>query len=337
MGVTGVSANMDRDPDFEKLDQLIISSNNSGRPVLRIGLQLQLYLRGGDRRETRARAVEVLADFAKAASGSVSHWQKHMASRMTLLKGGDLAALLQAEVAKVDPATNVYGPHVSDGLVPPRWQGAALLQPADAAPVDLSVLHLAMPAMLAKQDPDDLIRRLLPWCAHAGPLHGTAGLAPIYEIGMQQSYPDETWPLLSRFTGLDYMNAFPLAARGVDQIQAVNWLTVLGEPMLAQIGGAGELQRRLGEAADAFAGLGPDVMPSVHPYDGGVLVRAGRLPQLGDRNIGGVPESYRIVHAALRPWIFTAYENRPTRLLRVPRPLDPYAETIRWITRFDEE
>lgn len=121
--------------------------------------------------------------------------------------------MLHAEVDRLDPAVDICGPHVSDAQLPPRWQGAALLQPGRALPVDLSMLHLATPAILAKEDPDDLIARLVEWCRQIQPLHGTAGLSPIYDIGMQQNHPEETWPLLSRFSGLDDMNPFVLAAR----------------------------------------------------------------------------------------------------------------------------
>lgn len=327
---------MDEKNDFQNLDKFVVASRRNGQPLLRIGFQMQLYLRDGDQRAVRHKAVDVLAAFAQAASRNVTHYQKHMASRMSPVAGKDLAALLHAEVDRLDPVTEIYGPHVSDALVPPRWQGAALLQSEHALPVDLSVLHLAMPAMLAKQDPDDLIGRLIHWCQQIQPLHGTAGLAPIYEIGMQQACPDETWPLLSRFTGLDYMNAFPLAARGVDRIQGVNWLTILGPPMLKEAGGADRLAASLAAIARDMEAT-QDEAPVLHDYDGGLIIRAGRYPQLGDRNISGIPKSYRIVHKALRSWLFTDYENKPTRLIKVPRPLDAFDETIGWITRFDDE
>lgn len=332
---------MDQENDFDKLDGYVIASQRSGTPVLRIGFQMQLYRRGGETRAARHRAVDVLAGFAGVAAGNITHWQKHLARRLTKIAGTDLAVALHAEVDNIDPGIDMHGPHITDARQPPCWQGAALMQPARAAPIDLSMLHLAMPATIARADPDDLIARLLVWCARAQPLHGTAGLAPIYEIGMQQNYPVETWPLLSRFSGLDYMNVFPLAARGVNRIQGVNWLTILGQPILEEIGGAEMLAQRLTQAwreleplARPDASLPPDY--ALHPFEGGVLVRAGAWPQLGDRNSDGAPLTYRVVARALRPWLFTAYPNKPTQLIKVPRPLDAHAETLAWITRFDE-
>lgn len=325
---------MDEKNDFQDLDKIVIGSRRSGQPVLRIGFQMQVYLRGGHLNARRHAVVDALSRFAAAAGPNITHVQKHMASRLSRMPAEGPEALLHAEVDAIDPETELYGPHLTDGQTPPRWQAAALLQPERALPCDLSVAHLAMPATLAREDPDDLIARLAAWCAVVQPLHGTAGLAPIYEIGMQQRHPDETWPLLSRFTGLDYMNAFTLAARGTDQIQGVNWLTCLGGPILNELGGPEGLTDRLRQAQDGLAREDAD-LPGLHPYAGGVLIRAGTWPQLGDRNAGGPPRSYMIVAAALRDLLFTAYPNKPTQLIRVPRPLDAHAETLRWITRFD--
>lgn len=222
---------MEQKSDFQKLDQFVVGSHKNGHPVLRLGSQMQIYFRNGHDPAVRHKAVDVITDFARAASGNITLFQKDMANRMNGIGSRDLAAFFHAEVDRLDPKYDGYGPHVSDEFNPPRWQGAALLQEdlsQRKRPIDLSTLHLAVPATLAKQDPDDLIRRLSNWCQMMQPLHGTAGLAPIYEIGMQTSFPVETWPLLSRFTGLDYANTFVLSVSEVNQIRNINWLTILG-------------------------------------------------------------------------------------------------------------
>ncbi|MDO5638635.1 MAG: hypothetical protein Q4G28_02075 [Neisseria sp.] len=151
---------MDDNNDFQKLDDFVVASRRNGQPLLRIGFQIQLYLRGGQNRTVRYRVADVLAGFAGAASRSVTHYQKHMARRMSPIAEADLAALLYAEADRLDPQTDAWAPHVNDGQMPPRWQGAALLQPGQAMPVNLSMLHLATPATLVKQDADDLIARI---------------------------------------------------------------------------------------------------------------------------------------------------------------------------------
>ena len=66
-----------------------------------------------------------------------------------------------------------------------------------------------------------------------------------------------------------------------------------------------------------------------------VLIRAGTHPQMGDVNMGNIPEAYRTVSDALRPIRFEDYQQNPMDLIRVPRPLDAYEETLNWLHRFD--
>ena len=326
---------------FEKLDQLIVSSK-TGRPVLRIGFTAQLYYRGGEHRDTRHRVVDAMIAFVAAWPDAFKEFQKHMAKRMTKIADLEqVARIYHAEVDRLDPVYDGHGPNLDDGQLPPAWQLLATNQSGDDDRYDLSYLIAGMPATPAKSDPGALIERLATLCSGIRPVHGTAGLGPIYESGMWPHYPAETWPLLARFSGLDYPSPFALNASRVDEIRGVNWLTILGDPMLAHMGGLDGLRRILARAEDDLRGSAPtgrdDLGFDLYPYDGGVIVRAGRMPQLGDVNDAGKPWTYRVVNAALRPWRFSAYENSPVCLIKVPRPLDPYAETIRWITRFDEE
>ena len=74
---------------------------------------------------------------------------------------------------------------------------------------------------------------------------------------------------------------------------------------------------------------------SLHDYAGGVVIRAGTHPQMGDINMGNIPEAYCAVSDALRPIRFEDYQQNPMDLIRVPRPLDAYEETMNWLRRFD--
>src|SRR5690606_34785732 len=99
------------------------------------------------------------------------------------------------------------------------------------------------------------------------------------------------------------------------------------------------LHDRLKAAWTALASVDADPAqrPETLDFDGGVIVRAGPLPGMGDVNAGGPPLGYRVVSHALRPWRFMAYENRPMRLLKVPKPLEALTETLRWVCRFDND
>jgi hypothetical protein len=70
-------------------------------------------------------------------------------------------------------------------------------------------------------------------------------------------------------------------------------------------------------------------------WDGGILIRAGTEPQIGDRNMGQWPEANVAVNRALRPIRFEEYPDKKFALIDVPPPFDALDETLKWVRRFD--
>ncbi|VWC97512.1 bacteriophage gp31 protein [Burkholderia contaminans] len=154
------------------------------------------------------------------------------------------------------------------------------------------------------------------------PVHGTAGLTLIYASGMSQN-TKYALPLMKRFPGFDFIDGvdFTMEAEAThNRIKCVNWLTVLGDEIVTELGGTGPMR----------AALEPTC--KIHEYPGGVVIQAGENPQLGDATRGDIPEAYRMVARYTKPVRFEAYSSR---LFRVPDNLDKKEETLRWIRRFD--
>ena len=156
------------------------------------------------------------------------------------------------------------------------------------------------------------------------PDHGVVGMTLRFNPA---AYSDTdgvaAFPALKRFPGLhDGRTGGFVAAVAQPGVQpgliTVNWLTVVGSSLLG----------RLGEGA--LDALPPDC--TVHPYDGGVVIRAGALPQTGDRNLNLPLPAYEAVGGVLSPVRFKDYR---VPLFPVPPPLDPMEETLAWAGRFD--
>jgi hypothetical protein len=105
-----------------------------------------------------------------------------------------------------------------------------------------------------------------------------------------------------------------------NRIKGVNWLTVLGDEVLAELGGM----------AAARTALEPDC--TLYEYAGGVVIQAGPVPQLGDTHFGLIPQRYRKVAHFTRP---VRFENYRSSLFRVFPPLDGATEAVSWVRRFD--
>ena len=333
---------MDQKVEYEKLDNVVIAHHESGQAVMRFSALLQLFLADGATPATRHAALNVLESFRQLAPDRVTHVQTDPEAPLMRVESADFPAACHAEAGRPLSPDEGFRPHLTSlPATPPQWQAHAALAAAEDGADTISVLNAAVPPSFVRADPDRYLAVVLDWCARLKPLHGLAGFAPVYGIGAEADHMQETWPFLARFPGLNYPLPYPKAAEGhgPSRISGISWLTVLGDRALDALGGRAFLVARL---ADAWAlvvdeaprpGLPPGI--SLHDYDGGLLIRAGAHPQMGDVNMGNIPEAYRAVSDALRPIRFEDYQQNPMDLIRVPRPLDAYEETLNWLHRFD--
>jgi hypothetical protein len=169
----------------------------------------------------------------------------------------------------------------------------------------------------------DILRDcVLAWAKRLRPAHGLAGLT------LLQSNPTapRTYPTLQKYPGLDIQAAleFSSAAEGVhNRIKCVNWLTVLGEEIVEELGGLDVLRNA----------LEPEC--TLYPYPGGILIQAGEAPRMADVAVPGADEllaPYRKVAFITRRVRFMNYKDY---LFRVEEPLNDEEEAKKWASRFD--
>jgi hypothetical protein len=317
---------MDAETDFSDIDKIRVSVRDGGKTVMTFGLGLSLVLRQGEAPAKRAALLDVMEAYTAWAGGRVTHYLRPTAKRASRLGPGGVREAYGPVLATADPARDDFVPVLMDKeLVSNIGFFALMTRGAAAVRYPNSLVFGRFPAATARTDADALIGMVLDWCNRLRPMQGTLGLAPLFEAGMDRTYPSVLWPYLSRFVGLDYTWTYTMALGHAQRIKGVNWLTILEDALVAELGGPDHLAEALGSAA------------TILPWDGGILIRAGAAPQLGDRDAGLWPEAYVAVNRALRP---IRYEDHPARrfaLIDVPAPLDPLDETLNWVRRFDRD
>jgi hypothetical protein len=170
----------------------------------------------------------------------------------------------------------------------------------------------------SRETPDTLLSSFLEFgrrlrCLHA---YGGAGVVqPIHPIELQESEPDAV-AVASRFHGLDVLGVGRTACDAMDGIKCVNWLTLVGEPLLKKIGGRDMLRSRFGSEI------------ALHDVLDGVVIQAGPLPLVGDAHAEDGLALYRDVAVALRPIFAPGPDGRF-------RPMRGFSEsTTAWRNRF---
>jgi len=297
---------------------------NTDAVACKFGLGAELYMSPCDQPLLRQRALEFMVDYWKMFPDKVNRF---------LARGTKRAAKFSG-----DPRTRIQ---VDIDLPPHNGYGAALMGMVDigikidsvdpyradvmvcrAEEHELSCVSAHFQICNGQGEPnfDVLLAATLRWCEICQPVHGSAGFAFIFET---DQYSEYTQQLFKRFPGFDFQDGvqFLMQARSVhNRIKCVNWLTVLCDALVEELGGRDNIRAAL------------EPVCKVHDYPGGVVIQAGAYPQVGDSWRGEIPEAYRRVARFTKSIRFEGYR---TRLFRVPDGLNDKEETLAWIRRFD--
>ena len=121
------------------------------------------------------------------------------------------------------------------------------------------------------------------------PMHGFFGLG-IQHSHEYYDYQYLEYELAHQFLGLDISNDED-DEHLRECFKCINWLTILSDQLIAdKLGGLEALKERNSDNQIRF-----------YPYTGGVVVRAGEVPELGDVARNPYPKHYVNVNALLKP------------------------------------
>lgn len=312
------------------LDQLYLPSEGGGRVGVRFGLGAELFFSEPDRALTRERVLQVIEDYHGLFPGKLNRFLEdgHKRARKA---SDDLVELVRKDMVRVPVeegySTLIFGEHPSsvknDDVTP--YSFGTLIQRPEKERLSYFRTYFPVGSISApgKCNFSLLLDTLLRWCSICQPVHGTAGLALLFIPGGVDTNAIPAVPMLKRFPGFDFIDglAFSFEARTVhNRIKCVNWLTVMNDALVEELGGKAAMRQAL------------EPWCKVHEYPGGVVVQAGIQPVLGDAHRQEIPEAYRLVARYTKPVRFEAYKEG---LFRVPVQMNDLEETLSWIRRFD--
>lgn len=154
------------------------------------------------------------------------------------------------------------------------------------------------------------------------PLSGYGGIGVIQSLDIAAAEPFSSFERMmgERFPGLEIESRLAHVIHLNQGIKGVNWLTVLGDRWIQEMGGLDFLRLWVTEAC------------TLYPYPGGVVIQAGSRPEIGDVQANRWPMHYVRLAKALKkirvkdhyPFHFGG-ENR-----------FDHEATMKWINRFDD-
>lgn len=196
---------------------------------------------------------------------------------------------------------------------------------------DLGYLRFAVPVPTLSSEPNLVPTMLLEFCERLKPASGYAGIGIVESLkyAFTPHYDPIVYGVAQRFPGLEV--DYPVwhsnyLWKGEGSIKGVNWLTVVGDRLLDRLGGADAVRSELAALDSGFA---------ISRYDGGIMIRAGDRPDLGDAVAGDWPVLYVKLAKYLKPLRVVSHPgyHRPSH-----EGLDVFDDerTQAWLRRFED-
>ena len=209
--------------NYPSLDRIRVASKPGGKDVMTFAVSAFLLFRGSEKPDVRLALVDALNQYQARFPEHVTHYQKHMARRMTAIGPDGFTDTYRAEVAKIDPAFDDWAGTVRN-LDPLSQYGATCLAICENSVrrYPLGYFRAWYPCTYAKTNANDIIDQVISWCNLLRPEQGQVGLTPLFEWSMERSYPRLYWSALSRFNGMEFNWAFGLTERAESGLKSEN-------------------------------------------------------------------------------------------------------------------
>lgn len=259
------------------------------RPAARVGLMTTLYFKEGHTAQVRQRIEACFSHFHETFQPLLK-WQTFKALRKLSPSSFSICRRQMLEAAANEPVSW----SISSG------------RPVDAVSHCLSVV--TAPECQADTD-QSCLKMLLPWsmllekggakayegwikylCNQTLAEHGYGGLVCVMP-GEGLRYLPLQYRLAKDYIGL-MVDAGPHieSLRLLNRIKGVSWYNILGSRFVSQLGGSDRLRRALSGHSDIV----------FHTYENGLMIRAGVLPELGDKG-EALHGAYVAVNKVLKP------------------------------------
>lgn len=295
--------------------------SSEGVPVVRLGLIVTLYFKDGYKPAVIGSIASCFRRFSEEFEGSL---RGMVYKRYKKYTGKALEDALSDIVTRTSPFELQVNSAASVSEVA-TYKLAVVNTREEHGDHLRSYIKMTVPWSLL-ETPDG-VERFQAWVLYLSEQvdaeHGYGGLSVLLPYDFDRYMPIE-YELTQKYPGLEVDTlamAFSLKLNG--SIKGVNWFTIVGRSVLERLGNLDSVRRRL------------SLQGGMHcfEYSGGLIVRAGKLPELG--SAVELPEMYVAANRVLKP-------------LRSSDPgsLQSYSEygngydrehSMRWYARFDQE
>jgi len=309
----------------------VVRDPDNGKVVSRIGVMLSLFFVDGWTPKRRQAMFQIARDYAALFPGRITHIQY---DRKYLKFTPEYFTKVQEVIDNPQDDEGLYifmRDFDPKNDAPPLYHIIGYGYSKENSRINrdpLSWMKIHFPVDYVFANPQKFVDLVRKWCNALAPAHGTAGLAVLTESGDEKQTNYANVPLLFQYPCLDFndggVTTLETDRGGFERPRTSNWLTILDTSNVNKLGSVDKVRSALTTGMAAI------------DFDGGLIIKTGPLPVLGDEANGGIPEGYRTVARIIKPIV---YQNYKWGLFYgLPNGLNGYDDmqlTEQWFNRFD--
>ncbi len=310
--------------DISELAKLLCIRDKDGRPALRVGLLATLFFTEPWTRPVREAVTDAAEQYLRLFRDHL-RWAQSPTAHFHPIDSGEV------------PFPREWLPQHEDGE---SWHFGFHGGESDEAASEFQVsgygsdnvkkgrgfFQLYLPLNWFTEHPEATFPDLvLSFAKVLHPLSGYAGIGVLEPLDdyARQPFQGTVRQIAERFPGLEVEDRIGHGIVAAKGIKGANWLTILGDRWVQEIGGFDYLRIRLGEDF------------KLTPYDGGLVIQAGLKAQIGDATTNRWPQRYVTLARVLKPIQVKDHGafhfGDPTG---IQKPMDHEA-SLAWLFRFD--
>lgn len=317
------------DEFWRMLDEKLIVADEDG-VVLQVALMATIYVTDMHRREVREALVACCEQYFQRCGSHLRWALRPDTGKMVHFEEGEASRLRQWLPALDEHDSTSLSYHSAEWHLGAGAYTLRALVCAKALYRALGYVRFTVPVQTLSNEPDLVPSMLLDFSRRLRPMSGYGGIGMVAtpDYGLAEHYNPVVYGVAQRFPGMEV--DYPVwhgISLGKEEgwIKGVNWLTVVDDPLLKRLGGVDSVRSDLAALDSGF---------DVFRFDGGLMIRAGTRPELGDAAAGNWPALYVKLAKYLKP--LRVVSHPPFH--RTWEGVDVFTEerTQAWLSRFED-
>ena len=306
--------------EVQDLSKILSATDTKGRVFLTVGLVSTIFFEKPWTREVREAVADVTERYIEAFRPHLKYAMAPQGAKIHSIESRRVPFPREWLPQHPDGESWVLGFHGGESALSTSPFQVSAFGPDDIMK-GLGCFHFSLPLVWFADHPGTFQEYVLDVSRRLRPISGYGGVGVIESLDLirRKDYQPIVRVIAERFPGIEIESRAGHANHLHEGIKGVNWITILSDCWIKEMGGIDYLRARLDESFVFYR------------YEGGLIIQAGPRPQIGDIKADRWPQHYVTLAKVLKK---IQIKNHYPFHFGGPGRMDHQA-SLAWLFRFD--